>query len=150
MGEKCLSMKFHLRGNEHSVLRRSWILCSNNGYIVRDHETGYIHKTRVHSLSLEGVQKKFKKFCLVRNLPICLCAYVGHQIFLIQKHHGSWIVWNFMWKLYLYYLCLVGHIHCLDFLLIVCDGLSDPGNVFSHSCVHARAEKVNNIINIKN
>jgi len=38
----------------------------------------------------EGVQKTFfKKLCLVHNLPICLCAYVGHQIFLIQKHHGS-------------------------------------------------------------
>ena len=59
---------------------------ANNGCsdIVRHHETGYI------SIKLEGVQKTFfKKFCLVHNLPICLCAYVGHQIFLIQKHHGS-------------------------------------------------------------
>ena len=70
-------------------------------------------------------------------------------VYLIQKHHGSRIVLKFYVK-YFYYLCLFGRIHCLDFLLIVCDGLSDPGNVFSHSCVHARAEKVNNIINIKN
>ena len=33
-------------------IKKELDFCSNNGYIVRDHETGCIHKNRVHSLSL--------------------------------------------------------------------------------------------------